>query len=150
MKRLLYIFTIAVLALTGCKKENQPTLKDKICGEWRGVDLTADAGIYIEFSSNGTFELYQKLEGDSFELRRGQWNLEGDILSGTYNDQEPWATSYKVSVVGNTLTMVAQDGTGETNVYVKTDIPDGVKESCTTVVKSSYRILNSQPQYSWL
>ena len=136
MKRLLYIFTIAVLALTGCKKEKQPTLKDNICGEWRGIELTADAGIYINIISNGTFELYQKLEGDRFELRRGQWSLEGDILSGIYNDQEPWATAYKVSVVGNTLTMVAQNGTDETNVYVKTAIPDGVKENCTTVVKS--------------
>ena len=136
MKRLLYIFTIAVLALTGCKKEKQPTLKDNICGVWRGVELTADAGIYINIISNGTFELYQKLEGDRFELRRGKWSLEGDILSGIYNDQEPWATAYKVSVVGNTLTMVAQDGTDETNVYVKTDIPDGVKENCTIVVKS--------------
>ena len=136
MKRLLYIFTIAVLALTGCKKEKQPTLKDNICGVWRGVELTADAGIYINIISNGTFEHYQKLDGDRFELRRGQWSLEGDILSGIYNDQEPWATAYKVSVVGNTLTMVAQDGTDETNVYVKTDIPDGVKENCTIVVKS--------------
>lgn len=130
MRKLLYIFTIAVLALTGCKKESQPTLKDQICGEWRGAELTADAGIYINIISNGTFELYQKLEGDRFELRKGQWNLDGDVLSGIYNDQEPWAAAYKVSVVGNTLTMVAQDGTGETNVYVKTDIPDGVKEEC--------------------
>ena len=111
-------------------------MKDNICGVWRGVELTADAGIYINIISNGTFELYQKLDGDRFELRRGQWSLEGDILSGIYNDQEPWATAYKVSVVGNTLTMVAQDGTDETNVYVKTDIPDGVKENCTIVVKS--------------
>lgn len=129
MKRLLYIFTIAVLALTGCKKENQPTLKDKICGEWRGVELSADAGIYINFISNGTFELYQKLDSDRFELLKGHWSLDGDILSGTYNDQEPWATSYKVSVAGETLTMVAQDGTDETNVYAKTTIPDGVKEN---------------------
>ena len=152
MKRLLYIFTIAVLALTGCKKEDQPTLKDKICGEWRGVELTADAGIYISFSSNGTFELYQKLDSEGFELRRGQWNLDGDVISGTYNDQEAWATSYKVSVVGESLTLVAQYGTEETNVYVKTTIPDGVKENCSVVVKSysSFRILNSQPQYNWL
>jgi hypothetical protein len=129
MKRLLYIFTIAVLAWTGCKKENQPTLKDKICGEWRGVELSADAGIYINFISNRTFELYQKLDSDCFELLKGHWSLDGDILSGTYNDQEPWATSYKVSVAGETLTMVAQDGTDETNVYAKTTIPDGVKEN---------------------
>ena len=140
------------MALTGCKKEDQPTLKDKICGEWRGVELTADAGIYISFSSNGTFELYQKLDSEGFELRRGHWSLDGDVISGTYNDQEAWATSYKVSVVGESLTLVAQDGTEETNVYVKTTIPDGVKENCSVVVKSysSFLILNSQPQYNWL
>ena len=136
MKRLLYIFTIAVLALTGCKKENQPTLKDQIYGEWRGTELTADAGVYMKFNSNGTFELYQKLNSDRFELRRGQWQLDGDILSGTYNDQEAWSTAYKVSVAGNAMTLIAQDGTNETNVYVKTDIPDGIKENCELVVKS--------------
>ena len=130
MKRLLYIFTIAVLALTSCQKENQPTLKEKLCGEWRGVDLSADAGIYINFISNGTFELYQKLNGENFELIKGQWSLEGDVLSGIYDNQVPWSTAYKVSVVGNKLTMIAQDGTDETNVYARTTIPDGINPSC--------------------
>ena len=125
MKRLLYIFTIAVLALTSCQKENLPTLKEKLCGEWRGVELSADAGIYINFISDGTFELYQKLDGDQFELKKGKWSLDGDILSGIYDDQVPWSTTYKVSVVGNKLTMIAQDGTDETNVYARTTIPEG-------------------------
>lgn len=125
MKRLLYIFTIAVLALTSCQKENQPTLEEMICGEWRGVELSADAGIYINFISDGTFELYQKLDGNQFELKKGKWSLDGDILSGIYDDQVPWSTTYKVSVVGNKLTMIAQDGTDETNVYARTTIPDG-------------------------
>ena len=125
MKRLLYIFTIAVLALTSCQKDNQPTLEEMICGEWRGAELVADAGIYISFISNGTFELYQKLNGENFELIKGLWSLEGDILSGIYDNQVPWSTAYKVSVVGNKLTMIAQDGTDETNVYARTTIPDG-------------------------
>ena len=125
MKKLLYIFTIAVLALTSCQKENQPTLKEMICREWRGAELVADAGIYINFISDGTFELYQKLNSDCFELRKGQWSLNGDILSGIYDDQVPWSTTYKVSVAGNRLTMIAQDGTDETNVYARTTIPDG-------------------------
>ena len=134
MKKLLYIFTITVLALAGCQKEK--TLKENICCEWRGAELSADAGIYINFIANGNFELYQKLNSEYFELKKGQWSLDGNILSGIYDDQEPWSTSYKVSVVGNKLTMIAQDGTNETNVYVKTTIPDGVKESCMTSVKS--------------
>lgn len=135
MKRLLYIFTIAVLALTGCQKEKQPTLRDKLCTEWRGAELSADAGIYIKFTKDGIFELYQKLD-DKFELRRGEWTLDGDILSGTYNDEEPWAATYKVSVVGDVLTMIAQNESGETNTYIKTVIPDGVKEDCAILVKS--------------
>ena len=138
MKRLLYIFTIAVLALTSCQKENQPTLEEMICGEWRGAELVADAGIYINFISDGTFELYQKLDGNQFELKKGKWSLDGDILSGIYDDHVPWSTTYKVSVVGNKLTMIAQDGTDETNVYAKTTIPEAVKESCTTVAKSGH------------
>ena len=136
MKKLLYIFTITVLALTGCQKEK--TLKENICCEWRGAELSADAGIYINFIANGNFELYQKLNSEYFELKKGKWSLDGNILSGIYDDQEPWSTSYKVSVVGNKLTMIAQDGTNETNVYVKTTIPEAVKESCTTVAKSGH------------
>lgn len=136
MKRLLYIFTIAVLALTGCQKEDQPTLAQRLQAEWRGTELSADAGIYISFLSDGTFELYQKLSSEGFELRRGTWTLKGDILSGIYNDEEAWAADYKISVNGGKLTMISQTQGNETNVYTKCAIPLEVKRNSTVVVKS--------------
>ncbi len=134
MKRILYIAIFGLAVLTGCQKE--PTLADMLCSEWRGSDLSVDAGIYMKFSSDGTFELYQKMGTGPFELRRGRWTLSGNILSGVYNDSEPWGSSYEISVKGKVLTLVAQDEGGEVNVYQKVTIPKVIKEGCTVVVKS--------------
>lgn len=137
MKRLLFIAIFALVAFVGCQKENskEPTLKEKIRGEWRGSEISVDAAIYLDINADGTFELYQKMTSDEFELRRGTWTLEGDILSGTYNDGEPWAASYKVSA-GSTLTLVSQAEGMETSVYIPCAIPIEVKRNCTVIVRS--------------
>jgi len=135
MKKIILIILLVLAGLTGCKKE--ASLSEQLCGEWRGSELSADAGIYIDFNSDGTFELYQKLTDEGFELRRGTWKIAGNVLSGSYNDGEPWACQYKVTVSGGALTLVAQSEGSETNVYAKTEIPAYIKENCTVVVKSS-------------
>ena len=128
----------AVIFVVGCQGKEQ-AIVNQVVGEWhyQGTDSDVQEDIWISFGEDMTFELYQKLDGNQFELKKGKWSLDGDILSGIYDDQVPWSTTYKVSVVGNKLTMIAQDGTDETNVYAKTTIPDGVKENCTTTVKSA-------------
>ena len=137
MKRIICFAILGLLTFTGCKKE--PSLAELLCGEWRGSELAADAGIYVGFAADGTFELYQKLESEGFELRRGRWTLAGDLLSGTYNDGEPWAASYKASVNGDKLTLVSQEEGSETGIYSKCTIPDGIRTGCTVVVKSRSR-----------
>ena len=138
MKKYIYLLAVAIIALVGCEKEGG---KDQdhtcmICGQWRGEALSAEVGIYIDFLCDGTFELYQKMGNEAFELRRGKWSLEDGSLSGTYNDGEVWATSYDASVSGETLTLVAQSEGNETNYYKKCEIPAGVKENCEIVVRS--------------
>lgn len=135
MKRILYIAILALVALTGCKKED--TLADRLIGEWRGNSLTVEAGIYISFSGDGTFELYQKLETEGFELRRGTWSVSGDILSGVYNDGEAWAATYKAALEEDTLTLTSQNESAEINTYTKSEIPAYIKESSAVVVKST-------------
>lgn len=137
MKRLIYIVTFALAALVGCDKENSkvPSLEQRIQGEWRGSEISVDAAIYIGIMADGTFELYQKMASEGFELRRGTWSLDSDILSGAYNDGEAWAASYKVSA-GSTLTLVSQAEGGETNVYIPCAIPEEIKRNCTIVVRS--------------
>ena len=147
MKKYLYIIALAILTIAGCEKpgpENKPqTLGEKLCGEWRGAELSADAGIYISFMADGTFELYQMMDGETFELRKGKWSLEGDILSGTYNDSEKWAADYKVLIEGDTLIMISQNQGGETNSYGRCTIPAIIKENCSIVVKSLGSLFSS-------
>ena len=148
MKKFLYIILLALTAFVSCKKnedtpsttENPPYRENEdihstLCGEWRSSGLSIETAVYVSFLPDGTFELYQKME-NKFELRRGTWNLEGDLLSGKYNDGEDWAADYKISVNGNKLTMVSQNEGAETNIYVQCAIPAGIKENCIVVVKS--------------
>ena len=138
MKKYIYLLAVAMIALVGCEKDpgsTDPEHTCVVCGQWRGEELSAEVGIYIDFLCNGTFELYQKMASEGFELRRGTWTLDGDILSGAYNDGEAWAASYKVSA-GSTLTLVSQAEGGETNVYIPCAIPEEIKRNCTIVVRS--------------
>ena len=130
MKRILYITILALVALTGCKKED--TLAQKLNGEWRGNNLTVEAGIYISFAGDGTFELYQKLDTEGFEHKKGTWSVAGDILSGVYDDGEKWAASYKITLEEDTLTLTAQNESAEINTYIKCEIPAYIKESSLT------------------
>ena len=141
MKKLLYITLLALTAFIGCQKpkpetEQKPlTLKQKLCNEWRGSSIAVDASVYVAFLTDGTFELYQKME-ERFELRRGTWTLTGDILSGKYNDGEAWVADYQVSVDGDKLTMISQNEGAETSIYVRCSIPVIIKEGSTVIVKS--------------
>lgn len=140
MKKIILITLFTVVGLAACEKTSttpEIPLSESLCGEWRGNGLSVDAGIYIDFNSDGTFELYQKMASEGFELRRGRWTLDGDILSGTYNDLEAWASSYKASISGDSLTLVVQGEGSETNVYSRVEIPAYIRENCTVVVKSA-------------
>lgn len=138
MKKYIYLLAVAIIALVGCEKEGGKDQEHTcvVCGQWRGEELSAEVGIYMDFLCNGTFELYQKLDNGVFELRRGKWNLEAGELSGTYNDGEAWATSYKATVSEETLTLVAQSEGGETNRYKKCEIPAAIKDNCEVIVRS--------------
>ena len=127
MKRLIYFAVIALFAVTGCQKE--ATIGELLCGEWRGAELSIDAGIYIDFNADGTFEMFQKMEGDNFELKSGSYSVAGTTLSGKYKDGEAWSSAYTISISGGVLTMVSQAEGGEVNKYVKATIPAAVKEA---------------------
>lgn len=136
MKRFIYVSMIALFSMLGCDKIEKPTLGKQICAHWRGSELSVDAGIYIIFAADGTFELFQKMESDEYELRRGTWTLSGNILSGKYNDGEDWACSYAVTIEGRQMTLVAQNESAETNTYLIGEIPEHIRENSTIVVKS--------------
>lgn len=138
MKKLLYILTaVAILASCGEKAgTGKQTLEQKICTEWHSTQLPVNGDIYIDFNEDKTFELYQQIGEGAYRLYRGTWNLEGDLLTGRYNDGEDWACAYTVVVADKTLTLTSSNDAAEVSTYEKTSIPTQVKQTCETVVKS--------------
>ena len=143
MKKILYFISALMLMVScGGDKGGQHTgltLEQKLCTEWHSTTLSLDADIYISFAEDKTFELYQQIGEGSYRLYRGIWSLDEKtcILSGKYNDGEAWGTSYAAAIEGNTLTLTSTDAAAEKSTYKSEEIPETVKSSCITVVKSA-------------
>ena len=124
--------TLALAVFAGCKKEE--STHEKLCGEWT-LD-NEQIALYVGFYWNNTFEEYKMGADGQYELRCGKWQLNGNVISGTYNDSEPWGYTYQLSFSGETLKMVSVEGETFENKYVRKDIPEAVKDNCKVVVKS--------------
>ena len=134
MKKILYIIAAALCMLTSCKKEM--TLEEKMVGDWHCTAVSVDAEIYVTFTADKTFSLYQQIGEGAYRVYNGTWSVEGTTLSGKYNDGASWATPYEVaSTDEDTLTLTAE-GISETYSRISGGIPEEVLASCVTVVKS--------------
>ena len=141
MKKLIYIFSAMVL-LASCGKNEEDkkpelTLEQQLIGQWHSVSNSLEADLYIDFQEGKTFELYQQIGEGAHRLYRGTWNLEGNLLTGKYNDGEDWAAAYQVEMREKQLVLTSSDDTAEKSTYEKAEIPAEVKETCEVVVKSS-------------
>lgn len=137
MKKILCILGLLGL-LAACGKEPDPVVPaTDVTGAWElsNVSTKASVGsvtvsVYVDFSSDGTFSLYQKIGDGRYSAFSGKWLLsDDDILSGTYEGGKSWGP-YEASVSGSTLTLVSSGGS-EVDTYRKiASIPDAVKENC--------------------
>ena len=157
MKKILYMI-IAAFVLAACgngnidpdtppktdppaeKPEDKPAEKiaDKIIGSWHSTSIAIDGDIYLSFTNDGKMELYQKIGDGAYRLYRGTWTIDENnaVLSGKYNDGTDWASSYKIVMNGNNMTLTSANDAKEESKYAKADIPAEVKESSVVVVKS--------------
>lgn len=152
MKKLLFIFTaLMIIASTGCKKEEKPIdCMATLPGEWHCAPEDIDAEVYASFKEDGSFDLYQKIGEGRYRHYTGTWTCEGSTLSGVYSDGVAWGSSYTMDFKDNdNMTLTALNGSEEVMAYTRESVPSEVKEDCIEV-KSSLRMLNSQPQYRWL
>ncbi len=143
MKKILYIL-LAVAVLTGCGEkpapEKEKTLVEKIAGEWHCSASNIDADIFISFTADCKFELYQQVSTGTYRLYRGTWNIDESkmVMSGKYNDGEKWGSDYKVTLSDDTGSMTLVDSASHDYVYSRQEIPADVKEKCEIKVKSPY------------
>ena len=136
MKRILLIIS-AVLILASCGKDGKKkTTADYLYGEWHSTSISVTGDVYISFTDDMKFEMFQKIGEGAYRLYRGSWNVEEDLLTGRYNDGEDWAAAYTVTVDDRSLTMISTNDAAEKSTYTRTEIPEDVRNSSETVVKS--------------
>lgn len=136
MKRILLIIS-AVLILASCGKDGKKkTTADYLYGEWHSTSISVTGDVYISFTDDMKFEMFQKIGEGAYRLYRGSWNVEEDLLTGRYNDGEDWAAAYTVTVDDRSLTMISTNDAAEKSTYIRTEIPEDVRNSSETVVKS--------------
>lgn len=136
MKRYIFALIAAALLAVGCGDEKKDKPAD-LTGEWEltGAELTTKSiqigtekiEVYISFTADGKFELYQKLGAGFFDKYAGTYTLAGNLLSGKYTDGKTWGNIYEVSVSGTTLTMTATENSADVYTYTKCTIPESVK-----------------------
>ena len=134
MTKRLIMAACLLFALAACKKDPEPTPPVDITGEWQLASIATKAAslggqsvdVYVSFTSDGKFELYQQLGQGWYTYYSGSWKLSEGILSGSYADGKAWGSQYNATVEGDKMTLVTAGG-GETDTYTRTTIPESVK-----------------------
>lgn len=138
MKKYIY-FLIAVSAclFVGCSDDddNTVTIDSRVVGEWQLInwngDKAEDFDVYLELLSDGSFNLYQRVEYSYYEHFAGTFSVGENLLQGRYNNGESWEYAFVLSDGGYTLTLTDRKS-NETNVYTRTTIPDEARNTSVT------------------
>ena len=138
MKKLLFILTVLTLTIaTGCNKEDKKIdYKASLAGQWHCIPDGMDADIYVEFTQEDDFALYQQLGEGRYRKYTGTWESEANVLSGTYADGTPWGSTYQMEFEADIMTLTALNGSNEVMTYTRENIPGEVLEDCIEVKSS--------------
>ena len=137
MKRILLIISaVMLLASCGRDKGKEKTTADYLYGEWHSTSISVSGDVYLSFTDDMKFEMFQKVGEGAYRLYRGTWKIEEDVLTGKYNDGEDWAAAYRITVDDRSLTMTSINDAAENSTYTKAEIPESVRNGSETIVKS--------------
>ena len=129
---LLAVFVLP--SFTACSDQNEGN--SILVGEWCYSE--DDVEVYMAFSKNGKFELYQKMGVEFIRYYyTGTYEFDGEILTGMYTGYIPFAHDYKVSRSGDKLTLTSVSEPDYKVTYTKKSIPEEVKTHFIPVTKSA-------------
>ncbi|MBO4634144.1 MAG: lipocalin family protein [Bacteroidales bacterium] len=133
MKKYLYILA-ALALLAACKKNDSTPVQEvpAVSGVWELTSVTTkvsvgnvEVSVYIDFSTEKTFTLYQKIGEGRYTRFEGLYAIEQDRLSGTYSDGTAWGP-YLFALDGDKLSLTSA-GKKEVDTYKKIEaVPESV------------------------
>lgn len=128
MKRyipMLLMATMALLALTGCKKDEEAEVQS-VVGTWELVTIETKSAmldgtpvsVTLSFMEDGTFTITQLVGVGRESSYTGTYVFSDGLLSGTYNNDKPWGDTYSVAFADDRMSLTSSDGK-ETDTYKK-------------------------------
>ena len=130
------LMAVAMLAVAGCKEKDE--VQHRIVGEW--FYSTEESGqkieIYIGFSSDFTFDLYQKVGEGRHRHMTGTYEVDRTLVSGFYSDRTPWASDYYVSFTEGRMIMESATVQNYSIKLEQKRIPDDVRQNCVEMTRS--------------
>lgn len=142
ISQILFVLTIALFASAcGGSKDKGPDVASEIVAEWHlvsmsGLSDSAVPQVYVEFTSDMWFELYQKVGDGRYRKYEGYYTVSGSTVTGQYIDGKKWGSDYKVSFEDGKLVMTAQNGSAEVCTYEKKALSETDKADAYVVTKS--------------
>ena len=138
------LIALFAMALVGCGGDEEgngdtPIVQTDIYGKWHLATVSGSApefDIYIEFTKEGKFNIYQQVWTFTYEHYSGTFNIIGDMIKGTYSDGTAWTGSYKFSVANSKLRLTNVENSDEVNVYDACVIPEEVIEEAITATRA--------------
>ncbi len=129
--------------------EKVDTTYASIEGEWHMTswsgEMSENIDLYVKFNADHTFVEYQKLRFPYFVKFTGSYSIADKVLTGVYDDNTPFNSSYKVELGNDNtrLTLSSRENPDDITVFVKETIPsvvvDGTR-SLTTLGEEVYSI----------
>ena len=137
--KIILALSVLAAAVSCGEKDNGPAVSEKIVAEWHlvGVSgMTSVPQVYVDFSQDLTFELYQKIGEGRYRKYEGTYTVTGSLVSGQYSDGEKWGSDYKASFEGDNMVLSAQNGSEEACTYEKKALSDTDKANAVLVTRS--------------
>lgn len=127
---------VALTAFVACGGEKDEMPVD-ITGDWNLVNIQTKSAtlggqtvdVYILFSSDKSFTLYQMIGQGRYHKYSGTWSMTGATLTGKYSDGKQWGSSYEVELSSSDSQMTLTSASGEVDTYKKASIPSDVVEN---------------------
>lgn len=140
ISKIILALSVLAAAVSCGEKDNGPAVSEKIVAEWHlvGVSgMTSVPQVYVDFSQDLTFELYQKIGEGRYRKYEGTYTVTGSLVSGQYSDGEKWGSDYKASFEGDNMVLTAQNGSEEACTYEKKALSDTDKANAVLVTRSA-------------
>lgn len=131
------LMLLLAMAVVGCDNDGDgdAIIPAEMVGKWHieswcGGEPEFD--VYLEFSKNGTFNIYQQTWKFTYQHFTGVCSAKNGVLSGVYSDGSSWIANYEYSVANSKLTLTNTLDSYETSTYAACTIPAEVIREATT------------------